>query len=83
MKAMQAAIDDAKSIVRTPWLARTQWLERYVGVDMVKLAEMTERPRNEEWMLNVWDDVGSTFIARRSPGDFGHGNFLKPQGILY
>ena len=42
MRAVQAAIDDAKSVVRTPWLARTQWLERYVGVDMVKLVEMTE-----------------------------------------
>jgi len=55
---VQDAIDDVKSVVRTPWLARTQWLERYVGVDMVKLVEMTERPKTEKWMLNVWNDVG-------------------------
>ena len=42
IRTVQAAIDDAKSILRTPWLARTQWLERYVGVDMVQLSEMTE-----------------------------------------
>ena len=59
IRTVQAAIDDAKSVVRTPWLARTQWLERYVGVDMVKLVEMTERPKTEEWMLNIWNDVGA------------------------
>jgi len=51
MRAVQAAIDDAKSVIRTPWLSRTQWLERYVGLDMTKLSEMTERPKNDEWML--------------------------------
>ena len=59
IRTVQAAIDDAKSVIRTPWLARTQWLERYVGIDMVKLVEMTERPKTEEWMLNVWNDVGA------------------------
>ena len=58
IRTVQAAIDDAKSILRTPWRARTQWLERYVGVDMVQLSEMIDRPKTEEWMLNVWNDVG-------------------------
>ena len=58
MKTIQIAIDKAKSVVGTPWLARTQWLERYVGVDMEKLVEIMEQPKNEEWMLNVWTDVG-------------------------
>jgi hypothetical protein len=58
-RAIQTMMDDSLTVVRTPWLAKTKWLERYEGVDMSKLADMIEKPKvKTDWLTDVWNDVG-------------------------
>jgi len=59
VKGVQHALGDKQSVVRTPWLARTGWLERYVNQDMLELYELMEKPRkdDEQWLLEIWEDV--------------------------
>lgn len=59
LKASQTRLDEhTKSVIRTPWLARTRWLERFVGVNMLELSELSEKPKEDGWVQDVWKDVG-------------------------
>ena len=50
-------MDGKKSVVRTPWLARTGWLERFTGINMSTLYRLTEKPQEDEWLWEIWKDM--------------------------
>jgi hypothetical protein len=55
-------IGDSLLAVRTPWLAYTKWLERFVGQNMGRLTELTEKPKaGDNFLAVVWKDAGSMF----------------------
>jgi len=58
LRSNQVAIDTLS--VRTPWLNRTKWQDRFAGKDMTALVKLGEKPDpSEAWMLDVWRDAGS------------------------
>jgi len=63
LKQAQIGLDEKAGVVRTPWLTRTRWMERYEGMDMEELYKLTDKPNlgeEEEWMLTLWSDIGGT-----------------------
>jgi hypothetical protein len=59
VRSTQAAVDDKTLSVRTPWLNRTKWQDRFAGKDMTTLAKLAEKPdQSEAWLLDVWRDLG-------------------------
>ena len=66
IRSTQVAIDTLS--VRTPWLKRTKWQDRFAGKDMTSLVELGEKPgQGETWLLELWKDVG-TLIRRCNDG---------------
>ena len=58
------AIGDNKLSVRTPWLNATKWMDRFVGINMEKLMELTEKPQSKDQFLSrVWKEMGDNFIV--------------------
>jgi hypothetical protein len=53
LRAEQTEIDDKLTVVLTPWLRRTGWMERYKGMDMQHLSKMTDKPKSGEWMFST------------------------------
>ena len=60
VRSMQVAMDESSLSVRTPWLNRTKWQDRFAGKDMSMLLQMTEKPnQSEAWLLDLWGDLGT------------------------
>ena len=68
VRSGQAVVDDNTLSVRTPWLNRTKWQDRFAGKDMSTLVRLSEKPQqNEAWLVDVWRDLGR-LIARCNDG---------------
>ena len=58
VRSAQAAVDDNTLSVRTPWLNRTKWQDRFAGKDMSILIKMCDKPnQSEAWLLDLWGDL--------------------------
>jgi Orsellinic acid/F9775 biosynthesis cluster protein D len=58
------AIDDNKLSIRTPWLNATKWMDRFAGINMEKLMELTEKPPSKDQFLSsVWKEMGDIFTV--------------------
>jgi len=44
VRSGQAVVDDNTLSVRTPWLNRTKWQDRFAGKDMSTLVRLSEKP---------------------------------------
>ena len=68
VRSGQAVVDDNTLSVRTPWLNRTKWQDRFAGKDMSTLVRLSDKPQqNEAWLVDVWRDLGR-LIARCNDG---------------